>query len=136
MRRLTFTYRDGKIELVSQQQVEMRVPAKAPAPRAAAAGPPEFWYELRDAESELLYRLEAEDPIPTDVEVFSDDPERTIERAPNPPEEGVFTVLLPDFENAREVKLMRAAAPRDAKARAAKPEVVEVARFNLTEGSR
>lgn len=135
MRRLTFAYRDGSIELVSEQRVDMRMPARTthPEPRAG------FWYELRDAESEVLFRLDAEDPIPTDVEVFSDDPERTIERAPHAPEEGVFTVLLPEIEDAEEVRLMRAAARPGAPAaevEALAEGPVEVGRFRLTKEGR
>ena len=132
MRRLTFAYRDGTIELVSQQQVEMRLPARATS--RDLEGRAEFWYELRDAGSEVLYRLDAEDPIPTDVEVFSEDPGRTVERAPHVPEEGVFTVLVPEIEDAEEVRLMRSAAPADAEAFAEGP--VEVGRFELTKGAR
>ncbi len=128
MRRLTFTYRNGTIELVSQQQVEMRLPAKTVSKDPERLPP--FWYELRDARSEVLYRLDAPDPIPTDVEVFSDDPERTIERAPYAPEQGVFTVLVPEIEDAEEVLLMRPASATVATFDA--ESVVEVGRFKLT----
>jgi len=134
VRRLTFAFRDGAVELVSEQRVEMRLPARS-APRVAAARA-EFWYELRNAQSDVLYRLDSADPIPTDVEVFSDDPERTVERAPHAPQEGVFTVLLPEIEDAEEVRLMRAAPATegavDVRAGAAEA-AVEVGRFRLTE---
>lgn len=128
VRRLTFTYSDGEIELVSSQQVEITLPAKPPS-RKRAAKRPEFWYELRDAQADVVYRLDAPDPIPTDVEVFSDDPKRTIERSPNPPKEGVFTVLMPEIEDAEEILLMRVATSRGLKTGA--DAAVEVARFKL-----
>jgi hypothetical protein len=107
VRRLTFVYRDGRVELASAQRVDMIPPAR---PQAAAA-PQDLVYELLDAQANVLHRLSTPDPIPTDVEVFSDDPERTIERSPTPPEQAVFTVLLPDVPDAEEVRLMRAAGP-------------------------
>ena len=135
VRRLTFAYRDGSIELVSEQRVDMRMPARTthPEPRAG------FWYELRDPRAEVLFRLDAEDPIPTDVEVFSDDPDQSVARAPHAPEEGVFTVILPDVEDAAEVRLMRAAARPGAPAaevEALAEGPVEVGRFRLTKEAR
>lgn len=135
MRRLTFAYRDGKIELVSQQRVEMRLPAKPATPQGLEARP-EFVYELRGADSEVLHRVGARDPIPTDVEVFSDDPERTVERTPHRPREGVFTVVVPEIEDAEEVRLLRSVTPSEAAVEAgleaAAESAVEVGRFRLT----
>lgn len=141
MRRLTFAYRDGEIELVSQQRVEMRTPAAPAAPLGleAVEAQPAFVYELRGAGSEVLHRVGAPDPIPTDVEVFSDDPERSVERAPHAPREGVFTVLVPEIEEAEEVRLLRTVPSRGAAeagperaTEAATASAVEVARFKLT----
>lgn len=140
MRRLTFVYRDGQIELIDQRPVEMTLPAETavrePGERA------EFWCELRSAEAEVLYRRETPDPIPTDVEVFSDDPEQSIERAPHPPREGVFSVVVPEIEAADEVLLLRSLPgppPRRGARRLADvgetaeavSGVVEVGRFKL-----
>lgn len=127
MRRLTFTYRDGTVELESDQQVQMTMPAQPPIRTQETAGSG-FWYELRDADDEVSHRIDAPDPIPTDIEVFSDDPERTIERVDAVPRSGVFTVLIPEIEQAREIALVRSAASSDAGA----PESrVEIGRFAL-----
>jgi hypothetical protein len=116
----------------------MRMPAAPAAPQGfeGLVALPEFVYELRGADSEVLHRVAAPDPIPRDVEVFSDDPEHTVERAPHPPREGVFTVLVPEIEAAEEVRLLRSAAPRglaaEAGPEAAAEAAVEVGRFKLT----
>ena len=124
MRRLTFSFRDGTIDLVSQQRVDMRTPAGT-GPKTLEARA-DFWYELLDDDANVLYRFAASDPIPTDVEVFSDDPERTVERAPHPPKEGVFTVLVPEIDDATEVLLRRSSQKRDAES------ATEIHRFRLT----
>lgn len=130
MRRLTFALRQGKIDLISDQQVDMTLPAK-PAPTPGADVP--FWYELRDSTAGVLQRLPARDPIPLDSEVFSDDPKRSIARAEVVPPEVVFTVVIPDLEAVEEIRLMRAAPPSDpeAKTRAAQPGPIELGRFKL-----
>jgi hypothetical protein len=130
VRRLTFALRQGKIHLISDQQVDMTLPAK-PAPTPGADVP--FWYELRDSTAGVLQRLPARDPIPLDSEVFSDDPKRSIARAEVVPPEVVFTMVIPDLEAVEEIRLMRAAPPSDpeAKTRAAQPGPIELGRFKL-----
>lgn len=135
MRRLTFTFRNGKIDLLSDQHVDMTLPA-SPAGRGSAD--PQFWYELRDKSASVLHRLVAADPIPTDTEVFSDDPARSITRAAVAPTEGVFTVVVPDVPEVEEVALMRApaqAGPDRARTKVAKADAddqpVELGRFKL-----
>jgi hypothetical protein len=114
VRRLTFALRQGKIDLISDQQVDMTLPAK-PAPTPGADVP--FWYELRDSTPGVLQRLPARDRIPLDSEVFSDDPKRSIARAEVVPPKVVFTVVIPDLEAVEEIRLMRAAPPSDPKAK-------------------
>lgn len=130
MRRLTFALRQGKIDLISDQQVDMTLPAK-PAPPPETHVP--FWYELRDSAAGVLQRLPARDPIPVDSEVFSNDPKRSIQRAEAVQPEVVFTVVIPDLEAVEEIRLMRAAPPPDpkAKTRAAQPGPIELGRVKL-----
>ena len=134
MRRLTFVYRQGKIELISDQEVDMTLPKRASAPPGAQVP---FWYELRDGGAGVLQRLPAPDPIPVDTEVFSDDPRRTIQRAKVVPPEVVFTVVIPDLAAAKEVRLMRAPPPgppgrtRAGTTTAGEGEPVELGRFKL-----
>jgi hypothetical protein len=128
MRRLTFTVRQGKIDLISDQQVQMTMPPQPAAPRGATVP---FWYELRDGADAVLHRLPARDPIPVDSEVFSDDPNRSIRRAAVVPPEVVFTVVVPDLPSAAEIRLMRAPPPGGDPRTRAPGEAVEVGRFRL-----
>jgi len=133
VRRLTFTFRNGKIELISDQHVDMTLPAR-PATRGAVDTP--FWYELRDKSAAVLHRLTAPDPIPSDTEVFSDDPDRSITRSPIAPQEGVFTVVIPDVADVEEIGLMRAPGPTSTdplRAKVAKTDdaPIELGRFKI-----
>lgn len=132
MRRLTFTVRDGAIELVSDQRVDMKA-VPAPPPTAARAG---FWCEVRDHAGTVLAAAAAPDPAPSDREVFSPDPGRSVQRVPGTSAPTAFSVVVPDAAGAESVSLMRAAGgggpdATGAHPASAAPAVVEVARFEL-----
>lgn len=151
MRRLTFIARGGSIELAYDQSVDMIAPAPAVSgidpndqgaqlhAAMAGVGPsdgaPRFWYELRDANDNVLFQQAADDPIHESVEVFSDQEGATMSRAPAPTDEHVFTVLLPEIDEARVVRLMRAPTTADrgvGLAAATVPDAAEVvASFDL-----
>ncbi|MCA9655274.1 MAG: hypothetical protein H6712_24870 [Myxococcales bacterium] len=129
MRRLTFIARGGNIELAYDQSVDMIAPGPVvsgvdPSDDGArlhaamsgvgpADGAPSFWYELRDADGNVLLQQAADDPIRSSVEVFSEQEGATMSRASAPTDEQVFTVLLPEIDEARVVRLMRAPATGD-----------------------
>jgi hypothetical protein len=130
MQRLTFIAKDGAIELLSQQTVDM----KLASPKHEANAQHEFWYEVRDARDATLAVHPAPDPIRPDIEVFSNDPSHSASRAPDARAERVFSVVLPDVEAASQVVLMRRArtAPHAGLAKAASPNTaVEVGRVTL-----
>jgi hypothetical protein len=130
MQRLTFIAKDGAIQLISQQQVEMKLAPPKYEPNAQH----EFWYEMRDVQDKTLASHPAPDPIRQDIEVFSDDSSRSASRAPDARAERVFSVVLPDVEAAHQVVLMRRAksAPHAGLAMAATPNTaVEVGRVTL-----
>ena len=101
--RLTFAYKGDKVELVSQQRVEMRVPPTGPVRRGARQGG--FWYELKDATNRTLYRHVMPNPIVRDVEVFTNEPKQPVRRQPVSEPEGVFTVLVPELRGGHAVTL-------------------------------
>lgn len=128
MRRLTFIAEGTRIELAYDQMVDMIEPGSVaadvgPQPDANAMiaamsgvspgdGPPQFWYEMRDRNGTVLARKAAPDPIAPDIEVFSEDDSGSITRMANPSERRVFNVLLPEIDDATEVRLVRAPAQR------------------------
>jgi len=93
--RLTFYYKDGVVQLVSKSEVGMVIPPGDPPTKRAEHG---FWAELRDASNNTLFRRVLHNPIPTDMEVFSDEPGKSISRAPGGPSEGTFTIVMPNDE--------------------------------------
>jgi hypothetical protein len=102
--RLTFEYDGEDIRLISRQHVDMLVPPTDAI--EGYEGQQGFWAEVRDAEETTLYRQVLHSPIRYDAEVFSNDPERTIERVPVERATGVFSVLVPDFREADHLALM------------------------------
>lgn len=88
--RLTFTFKDGVVQLVSQDAVDMVALVDPPA-REPEQG---FWVETRDGADRPLSRRVVSNPLPTHLEVFSDEPGRTIAKVPGAPTEGSFTVVL------------------------------------------
>lgn len=115
--RLTFSYQGDQVKLVSQQSVEMTVPPSDPL-----KGYEEhkgFWAELKSDQDKTLFRRVLHNPTRNDAEVFSDDPEQSISRAPAPKRKGVFVVVVPHTETGNEVTLSRSTGQPDIEAQGA-----------------
>lgn len=115
--RLTFSYQGDQVKLVSQQPVEMTVPPSDPL-----KGYEEhkgFWAELKSDQDKTLFRRVLHNPTRNDAEVFSDDPEQSISRAPAPKRKGVFVVVVPHTETGHEVTLSRSTGQPDIEAQGA-----------------
>ena len=131
--RMMFAYDGDEVKLVSQQRVDMIVPPTDPVKTATREKG--FWAELKSAKNKTLYRRVMHNPTRNDAEVFSDDPNQTISRAPAPKRKGVFVVVVPDTDEADAVSLVRS-SPGDQKldrglrSLAAEP-AKEFARFKL-----
>jgi hypothetical protein len=138
--RLTFSYQGDQVKLISQEPVEMTLPpSDSLRGYEAHKG---FWAELKSDQDKTLFRRVLHNPTRNDAEVFSDDPEQSISRAPAPKRKGVFVVLVPHSEKGREVTLSRsggrpdieaAGAPRGMSAlrSLATGPATEIARFKL-----
>lgn len=112
--RLTFSYKDDVVQLVSTNEVNMVVPQGDAPARAPEQG---FWAELHDASGRSLFRRVLHGPIPVDTEVFTDAPHGNIARVPGAPSEGMFSIVVPNHPNAAAVVLFSSeheAAPRPA----------------------
>ncbi len=96
--RLTFTYEGDHVRLTGMQRVDMIVPPSVnKQPEAGQLG---FWFEVHDSKGQPLYHRVLHNPIRTDTEVFSDEPERPIYRVPRTQIKGEFTLLVPDLPDA------------------------------------
>jgi hypothetical protein len=131
--RLTFTYEGDEVRLVSRQPVEIIIPPTDAL--SGYEGEQGFWVEVRSGQDETLHRRVMDDPLRQDVEVFSPDPEQSVARTPVDKPSGIFTVLVPDLEEADHVALMSSAAPGIAPEMAARGPATELARFSLRPGS-
>lgn len=131
--RLTFTYEGDEVRLVSRQPVEMIIPPTDAL--SGYEGEQGFWVEVRSGQDETLHRRVMDDPLRQDVEIFSPDPEQSVARTPVEKPSGIFTVLVPDLEEADHVTLMSSSAPGIAPEMAARGPATELARFSLRPGS-
>ena len=126
--RLTFDYEGSSVKLVSAQSVEMKLPPSQPLEtQEEQTG---FWFTLCDAQDKPVYRRALHHPISFDREVFSNDPALpSVQRVPVARPRGTFVMLVPDFAEARTVKLFSHPLEPEARGMAAR----EFARFSITQ---
>jgi hypothetical protein len=129
--RLIFAYEGNSVRLIDRQRLELPTP-----PTDAISdheGQQGFWVELRRPDERVTYRRVLANPVGTDAEVFSPDPARSLSRVPIERPSGVFTVLVPDVEEADHVVLMSSVPPAVERIApgAPAPLAVEMARFAL-----
>jgi hypothetical protein len=123
--RLIFSYQDSKIDLISQQDVEMIIPpSKDLNYDKNQSG---FWYDLHDKDGKILYHDYVFNPIQTSVEILSDSNDGSFKRIPIEHPKGVFTLLIPQIDEAQELILY--SSPIEPKREFKKAE--EIARFDL-----
>jgi hypothetical protein len=109
--RLTFAYQGDQVKLLSQQPVDMTV-----LPSDPVKGYEEqkgFWAEVKSDQDKTLFRRVLHNPTRNDAEVFSEDREQSISRAPAPKRKGVFVVVVPATDKGHEVTLSRSAGQPD-----------------------
>jgi hypothetical protein len=126
--RLTFRVSKGAVELVSLERLQMITPAQAgERPEVRKHGG--YWMELVDARNRVLAHRLIDASQLNSVEVHS--PEGKIEREFGEVTHGIFEVLLPDVDDAKEVVLMgEPLIPPKRKAKRAEGSG-ELARFEL-----
>lgn len=108
--RLTIRYGGDRFEIVKRTRVRKVVPPSAPL---LDEGDVEVgaWAEVR-ASGRSVYRQLLTDQLGRDVEVFTSDPDRPISRIAVDDPVGVFTVIVPDVDDADEIAIV--GPPRDA----------------------
>ena len=101
--RLTLHYEGGKVNLISQNLVDMICPPSDPLEYSEEeAG---FWFMARDQNEKILYRRVIQCPMQYAVEIRSNDPDRPLSlKTVNSPR-GEFVLLLPALEEAVTVSL-------------------------------
>lgn len=105
--RLTFSYENDNIYLVSQQRLELIAsPSDALVGFAGGQG---SWIEVRTERDRMLYRQVLSEALRGDFEVLSPDPGQSITRVRVARQSGIFTVLVPDFAEADYIALASSA---------------------------
>lgn len=121
--RLTFRYEGDEVRLVSRRRVDKLLP---PDEEAQDAGERQgFFAEVRGADDRVLDRRLLHEPVRRDEEVFSNDPERSLARVPVERPAGIFSLLVPELEEADYVALVER-GPRRATFAEATNELIRV----------
>ncbi|HEX5186179.1 MAG TPA: hypothetical protein VFV86_04750 [Nitrososphaeraceae archaeon] len=104
-RRLTFQYKDTNIKLISQYKIDKVIPPPT-SPLIKSETKSGVWYEITDAQQNIIYNRGISNAIQTDVEVFSNESdEESIIRKNVPQIEGTFSILIPDIPEAKSLSI-------------------------------
>jgi hypothetical protein len=103
-KRLTFSYEGNQIELIGQQDIQKGVlPSFTGDTKDNRSG---FWFEITGDKQNILYRRTIDNPIKTDVEVFSDEKKtESISRQKISDIKGAFSIVIPDIPEAQGLDL-------------------------------
>jgi hypothetical protein len=103
-KRLTFSYEGNKIKLIEQQNIQKIVPPSVTVDtKNNRSG---FWFEVTGDKQDVLYRRIIDNPIKTDIEVFSDEKvTESISRHKVSDIKGAFSIVIPDIPEAEGLDL-------------------------------
>jgi hypothetical protein len=102
--RLTFRYEGEEVRLVSSRHIDKLVPPDEEAYEDEERQG--FFAEVRGADDRVLRRRLLHAPIRRDAEVFTDEQDRGLARVPVERPSGVFSLVVPDLEEADYVALV------------------------------
>jgi hypothetical protein len=102
--RLTFSYEGNKIKLIEQQNIQKIVPPSVTVDtKNNRSG---FWFEITGDKQDVLYRRIIDNPIKTDIEVFSDEKvTESVSRHKASDIKGAFSIVIPDIPEAEGLDL-------------------------------
>jgi hypothetical protein len=103
-KRLTFSYEGNKIKLIEQQNIQKIVPPSVTVDtKNNRSG---FWFEITGDKQDVLYRRIIDNPIKTDIEVFSDEKvTESVSRHKASDIKGAFSIVIPDIPEAEGLDL-------------------------------
>jgi hypothetical protein len=103
-KRLTFSYEGDKIKLIEQQNIQKIVPPSVTVDtKNNRSG---FWFEITGDKQDVLYRRIIDNPIKTDIEVFSDEKvTESVSRHKVSDIKGAFSIVIPDIPEAEGLDL-------------------------------
>jgi len=125
--RLTFRFSKDRVDLVSQERLEMLTPPDLAGPPAAGENSG-TWLELRSSNDVRVAARVLHDPFQTGADLHS--PDGRIQHVEREVGEGQFQVLVPAMRDAAYVALVSSELGR-AGLESERGAAVEVARFDL-----
>lgn len=103
-KRLTFSYKGYKIKLIEQQNIQKIVPPSVTVDTTNNRSG--FWFEITGDKQDVLYRRIIDNPIKTDIEVFSDEKvTESVSRHKVSDIKGAFSIVIPDIPEAEGLDL-------------------------------
>ena len=102
--RLIFQYEGDEVRLVSSRHIDKVVPPDDEAETDEERQG--FYAEVRGADDRVLRRRLLHAPVRRDAEVFTDEGDRALSRIPVERPSGVFSLVVPDLEEADYVALV------------------------------
>lgn len=102
--RLTFSYEGNRIDLISKQKIQKRLPGRI-SPDIQKGQTSGFWLELSNDNRSILYKQIIDNPIRVDTEVFSENPKQSITRHELVDIKGTFSIVIPNIPDARNFDL-------------------------------
>jgi len=123
--RLTIEYDGDDLRVVAAQSVRMIVPASDDC--YGLEGRAGSWIELQSEDEECLYRKVMPELMADQMEAPSGDPEKPFTRTPPSRPKGVFTVLVPELTEARQLRVC-SSPPKDPTARARPIAVIDLSK--------
>jgi hypothetical protein len=124
--RLTFSYDGERIGLTDVRRVPKQVPPTDPV--EADLNQSGFWFELRCSDGKPYYRRVVPHPIRYMQEVFPEHPEQPFELVPIPNPKGVFSLVVPELDEAQTLVLM---GDQRGDTQLLAKGIVELAKFDL-----
>jgi len=107
--RLIFQYEGDEVRLVSSRHIDKVVPPDDEAETDEERQG--FYAEVRGAYDRVLRRRLLHAPVRRDAEVFTDEGDRALSRIPVERPSGVFSLVVPDLEEADYVALVERREP-------------------------
>jgi hypothetical protein len=134
--RLIFEYEGDAVRLISQQPVEMVIPA-ADISTVDRSGQLAHFVDLRDSANKTLARVAARNAFASSAEVFPERSGDPITRVDIPVPKGAFTVVVPVTDNADHFTVVKVAPGAEAVAgpeglRRAQMITTDIASFPLS----
>jgi hypothetical protein len=105
-KRLTFSYENNRIKLISEQEIEKIIPPSTTSTELENKSI-NFLLEINDDHNNTIYRQVIENQIKTDIEIFPIHTKEPIIRKNVSEIKGAFSVVIPDHPQAESLDIFQ-----------------------------